>query len=248
MKRRYEQLKYKIDKYKLNYIDLKSIIDNAYSFLDKMPQSLTRFDPTYKDKLKSFFIRLSTANKDALMHFSENFVQKYKALTFNESMIVLKSKNNILNKDKTIKICNSISKLSRQIYTRKIIPSQLPNLLEKKDVPETKKIFISDRKEREKRAAEEAERKKIEANKAKEKGIQDQLNSIRELYKNPNELTEGDIKQQINNLFKQLESINKSPSTANSAEIETIQNKIIQLYKKNSKQKLKELTKRFERL
>jgi len=150
LKRRYEQLKYKIDKYNSDTQNLiREIIKNANTFLVLIPQSLTRFDPTYKDKLKSFFNRLSSADKTALIKFSENFVPQYKALTFKQSTIELKPK--ILDKAKTEKInklCNSVSKLSRQIYTRKIIPSQLPNLLEKKDVPETKKIFISDRKER----------------------------------------------------------------------------------------------------
>ena len=43
----------------------------------------------------------------------------------------------------------------------------------------TKKIFINDRKEREQRATEEAERKKIEENKEKEKEIQGPLIALR---------------------------------------------------------------------
>jgi hypothetical protein len=249
LKRRYEQLKYKIDKYKSNDNDVKSIIESAYAFLDTMPQSLTRFDPTYKDKLKSFFIRLSSSDKTQLNTFIANFVKEYKALTFNKSMIKLRLQRDNSKTEKIVKLCNSVSKLSRQIYTRKIIPSQLPNLLEKKDVPETKKIFISDRKEREQRAAEEAEKKKIEINKAKEKGIQDRLNSIRELYENPDELTEGAIKQKLDNLFKQLDRINKSPTDPiNSSKIENIQTEIIKLEdllrKKKSDQQINDLTKR----
>lgn len=235
------QLEYKIKKYCINPdkdLFLKIII-NAKLFLYEIPQSLTRFDPTYKDKLKSFFNRMSTSDKVALVKFSENFVPQYKELTFNQSTIVLKPK--ILDNTKTKKIgeiCGSVSKLSRQIYTRKIIPSQLPNLLEKKDIPETKKIFINERKKREQRVNEETEKKKIEVNKEKEKEIQDQMNKLRELYKNADKLKEGTIKQQIQVLTKRLNHILSDPALANPSEIKSIQAEIekmaIQLDKKVS--------------
>ena len=151
--RRKKQLEYKINKYNKGpdqLTDLMKIIKNATTFLVLIPKSLTRFEPTYKDKLKSFFNEMSNSDKTALITFSEKFVPQYKALTFKQSTIELRPKRDpLLDETKTLKMCNSVSKLSRQIYTRKIIPSQLPNLLEKKDVIETKKIFISDKKEKE---------------------------------------------------------------------------------------------------